>query len=101
MKYLALYNTYSMRAAALLAVVVAASVFAYGACMLLAVAHAAEIRSAESAIHTLSSRASALESAYLAENALLTEERAHALGFVEPTEQFVVYAAPDTLSLNR
>ena len=101
MKNLAVYNSYCMRAAAGLAVASVVAVFLYGAFLLMAVSHTARLSQAEEGIRTIQGAMSSLESEYLTRSATLTLARAQSLGFVEPTEEWVVYAAPAVLTVNR
>ena len=99
MKALALYNRYSSRLIAILAVTCAVSVFFYGAFLLMAVAHAAELRTIEDTLMTLESESSALQSEYLLKTKALTLQHARDLGFVEPTAQTTVAAGDAGLSV--
>lgn len=101
MKHLLTYNSYSMRIAAVLAAVCAVAVFMYGTFLLMAVAHAAELSRAEEQTRLLSAQTSVLEGEYLSRSSSLTAARALVLGFVEPKEEWVVYAAPAALVVNR
>lgn len=98
-KALALYRLYARRTAATLAGVVAVSIFAYGAFLLLAVAHAAELGAMEERAAAVESRVSQLQARYLAETKSLTLERALAMGFVEPVREDTVAAEAAGLSL--
>lgn len=99
MKTLALYNTYSTRLVASLAAVCTVSVFMYGAFLLMAVAHAAELRVIEEELVVLESEASTLQSQYIVKTKALTIEHARALGFVEPIAQTTVAAGDAGLSI--
>lgn len=90
MNMLALYNRHATRLTALLAALCAISVFLYGAFLLMAVAHAAELRAIEDEISTLESSGSRLQSEYMAKTKALTIERARELGFVDPVAQTTV-----------
>lgn len=87
-----LYNLYIGRVVAVLAAIIAVSIFIYGAFLLGAVAHAAGRTAAEGKIRTLSTSVSQLESQYLAETRALSQEKAAALGFVAPVAVETVYA---------
>lgn len=101
MTYLVRYNHYSVRALAVCAAVCAVAAFAYGAFLLLAVSHAARLGTAEDALRGLSASTATLESSYLRGSARLTSAYAKELGFVEPSEVWVVHATPAVLSANR
>lgn len=87
-----LYNLYVRRVVAVLVAIIVLSVFAYGALLLGAVAHASGRTAAESKIRTLSSAVSKMEGQYLAETRALSQEKAAALGFVAPVAVETVYA---------
>ncbi len=99
MKFLALYNLYAARVAAALAVTCLVAVFAYGTFLLMAVAHAAELRVMQEEAAQTEGRVSMLQEQYLAQTRGLTLERAYALGFVEPLVQTAVSAAASGLSM--
>lgn len=99
MKTFALYNRYAKRTMASLAALCAVSVFLYGAFLLMAVAHAAELRTIEDTLMSLESEASQLQSEYLIKTKALTLEHARALGFVEPIAQTTVAAGDAGLSI--
>jgi hypothetical protein len=99
MKPLALYNKYSTRIIAGLAALCALSVFMYGAFLLMAVAHAAELKVIEEELMVLESEASQLQSQYIVKTKALTIEHARALGFVEPVAQTTVAVSDAGLSV--
>ena len=98
MKVFALYNRYASRLTAVLAALCAVSVFLYGALLLMAVAHAADLRAIEEQLSGLESSQSQLQSEYMAKTKALTLERARELGFVEPIARTTV-AGGDGLSV--
>lgn len=99
MPAIALYNAYARRAFALLAGVCAVSVFCYGLFLLEAVGHTAERAKAQSAIVSLKSKLSALESTYLAQTGSLNLALAQSLGFVAPKSVTTVYATDGSRTL--
>ncbi len=80
------------RIMAVLAAIIALSVFLYGIFLLEAVGNTAERTSAERSIRSLTSSVSSLEQAYLDNTRDLTLERAQALGFVAPAHVTTVFA---------
>lgn len=91
-KSLAIYNTYSRSAFAVLAGACALSVFLYGVFLLEAVGHTASRARAAQEIKHIKSGLSDLESRYLAATQALTPQKAAALGFVSPKDIATVYA---------
>lgn len=96
----AVYQPYLNRALILLTVVLAMSVFLYGAFLLEAVAHAASKTTADAQIESVSEQLSSLETQYLALTQAITPEKATALGFVAPTTLTSVYAHGESGSLS-
>lgn len=102
MKALALYHMYVARVAAMLAIVCAASVFLYGAFLLMAVAHAAHMSNAQHEIKSLTGKLGSAESQYLAATNAISLATATAMGLVKPTSVAIVSAAKaGELTLNR
>ena len=101
MRLITLYRAYAGRLVAVLAGVVALSVFLYGLFLLGAVAHAAGLTAAERQVRELSATVSVLEGAYLDATKALSPERAQALGFVSPLSVTAVYAQKPTLTLQQ
>lgn len=102
MKILALYHMYVARIAALLAVVVAVSVFLYGTFLLMAVAHAAKMSDAQHDIRVLTGTLSTAESQYLAATNAISFATATQMGLVKPTSVVIISAAKAAgLTLNR
>lgn len=99
MRALALYDQHIGRIIALIAGVIAVSVFLYGALLLGAVSHAAGRTSAEDALRALSARVGALEGQFLSQTKALSPERAAALGYVEPILVATVFAGEPSLVL--
>lgn len=99
MNIFAFYNAHVRRVAAALAVVSAVSVFAYGAFLLMAVAHAAELRAVEDELTTIESSVSELQAQYIVRTRTLTIDKAYELGFVEPVAQNTVTAGGSGLTL--
>lgn len=94
------YRLYLARAAAAFAGLCAASVFLYGAFLLLAVEHAAALTDAQGKIQDMSAQVSDLEARYLAAEKALTPERATELGFTAPKEVTTVYASGPARTLS-
>lgn len=102
MKALALYHMYVARVAAALAVLCAASVFLYGAFLLMAVAHAAHMSDARHEIKALTGKLSSAESQYLAATNAISYVTATNMGLVKPASVAMVNAAKVAgLTLNR
>jgi len=102
MKALALYHMYVARVAAVLAVFCATAVFMYGAFLLMAVSHAAQMSSAQHEIKVLTGTLSKAESQYLAATNAISLATATAMGLVKPTSVAIVSAAKaGGLTLNR
>ena len=99
MKILALYNLYVTRVVALLAAMCALSVFMYGAFLLMAVSHAADLRAIEDESSDIAAEVSELQGNYLAKTKSLTLAQATALGFVEPIAKTTVVAHEQGLTL--
>lgn len=99
MKAIALYNLYIRRVAAAVAIAFAVSVFLYGAFLLMAVAHAAELRGIEDELGRIESSVSTLQAEYIVRTRTLTLDRAYELGFVEPIAQNTVVAGSPGLTL--
>jgi hypothetical protein len=97
MRALTLYNTHIRRVVAVVAGIIALSVFLYGALLLGAVAHAAGRTTAEQKLRALSSEVSKLESHYLSQTKGLSPERAANLGFVPPIAVATVFAGEPSL----
>lgn len=102
LKVLTIYHVYVARVAALLAIMCAVSVFLYGTFLLMAVAHAAHMSSAEQKIQTLTGKLGIAESQYLAETNAISIATATGMGLVKPAEVAIVTTAKDSgLSFNR
>jgi outer membrane murein-binding lipoprotein Lpp len=94
------YTPYMKRTLAVLAAVVALSIFLYGIFLLEAVGNTAKRTALERDVRNLSSKVSGLEQTYLAATREMTLERAKALGFVVPSQITTVYATRDVHSLS-
>ena len=94
------YTPHLRRALAVLAAIVALSVFLYGIFLLEAVGNTAERTRAEREIRALTSRVIGLEAAYLEKTREMTLERAHAMGFVTPAEVTTVIARESAVTLS-
>ncbi len=94
------YTPYLKRAMAALAAIVALSVFLYGIFLLEAVGNTAERTHAERDIRALTSKVSSLEQAYLSTTREMTLDRAHAMGFVAPSQVTTVVATRGSRSLS-
>lgn len=101
MHALALYFKLSRALYALCIAVITVSVFAYGALLLGAVAHAAHQTEAQESIKKLSQELGSLEAHYLTQTKELSPERAAALGFVAPISVATVFAPQQTLTLRQ
>jgi hypothetical protein len=93
------YTPHLKRAMAFFAALTALSVFLYGIFLLEAVGNTAERTSAERQVHTLTTKVSTLEQAYLSATREMTLERAHAMGFITPVQVTTVFAVAGTRSL--
>jgi hypothetical protein len=94
------YTPYLKRAMAMLAAVVALSVFLYGVFLLEAVGNTARRSAAEREVHKLTTTISTLEQTYLSKTREMTLDRAHDLGFVAPTQVTTVFIARGSSSLS-
>ncbi len=92
------YNGYLPRIAALMATIIALSVFLYGIFLLEAVAQAASKTTAERQIESLSSQLGVLEGKYLSATQSLTPQKAAMLGYVAPIHISTVVVSPASLS---
>ena len=101
MQLVLLYNLYHRHIFALLGVAIAVGVFAYGAFLLGAVAHAAHRSDAQKEINHINGQLSGLENRYLEQMRSLTPERAHEMGFVAPAMVASVVAPVQTLTLRQ
>ena len=102
MKALAIYHYYAPRAAAFLAICCAVSVFLYGTFLLMAVAHAAHMSSAEQQIRQLTGTLSTAESKYLSATNAISLATAVGMGLVKPVSVSIVTTAQaQGLTLNR
>ncbi|HEY5383552.1 MAG TPA: hypothetical protein VIJ88_03300 [Candidatus Paceibacterota bacterium] len=95
-----MYQPYLSRTAALLAVVLAVSVFLYSVFLLEAVAHAASKTTAERQLESLNEQLSSLDGQYLVLTEALTPQKAVVLGFVTPTAITSIYAKGESGSLS-
>jgi hypothetical protein len=102
MKVLALYHAHVARVAALLAICCAVAVFLYGAFLLMAVAHAAQMTDARHEIKVLTGTLSSAESQYLAATNAISYATATSMGLSKPTSVAIVTTAQvHGLTLNR
>ncbi len=90
------YGPYMNRTMAVLAGLIALSLFLYGVFLLGAVAHTAERTTSERAIARYTSELSKLEATYLTLTKNITLDRAYAMGLTAPTSVTTAYAQPDT-----
>ncbi len=95
-----LYQPYMSRTAALLAIVIAISIFLYSTFLLEAVVHAAAETTAERQLQSINEQLGTLEGHYLTLTQSLTPQKATELGLVTPTALATVYAEGESGSLS-
>ncbi|HEY6021061.1 MAG TPA: hypothetical protein VIY48_14485 [Candidatus Paceibacterota bacterium] len=101
-KALTLYHLYVSRVAATLAIICAVSVFLYGTFLLMAVAHATHMTSAQEQIKDLTGKLSEAESQYLSATNAISLATATNMGLVKPASIAIVTTAQTAaLTFNR
>jgi hypothetical protein len=92
MQKIAVAQLYLNRAAALLGMAIAVSLFLYGGLLLSAVSHAAVHTTTQREAREVSASISALEAKYFDATRSITPERARELGFTTPASSVTVFA---------